>query len=176
MDIRVPSKSAIKLNPVEAALAVVWPDRTFVVQGKPVELQDRPDLQVDAQPEGLELTVSYAVARGDEMCVQHGQPQGIDILIESGAIQGQDVAVVVIRTHDGQKVTTLSRGVDFPDNSLEEARRRGFSSVTAGDIIHERRPEVPSNNWQPYYAPFITREEQIKGAVVDGLRELTLDF
>ncbi len=175
MQVRTPSKSSVKIEAVTAALAEVWPDRTFDVMGLPVELQDRADLQVDAQPEGLELTVSYANARGDEMCRQHGQPTGIDILIESGAIDGQDVAVIVIRTHDGKKVTSLSQGIDFPAGTLDEARRRGFASVTAGDIIHEQRPDVPSNNWHPFYPPFVTREEQIKGAVVEGLRELTFD-
>lgn len=176
MQVRTPSKSSVKRNAIVAALAEVWPGRTFDVLGLPVELQDRTDLQVDSQPEGLELTVSYAEARGDEMCAQHGQSSGIDILIESGAIDGQDVAVVIIRTHDGKKITTLSRGIDFPAGALEEARRRGFARVTAGDIIHEWRDEVPSNNWQPFYPPYITREEQIRQAVVEGLRELTFDL
>jgi non-canonical (house-cleaning) NTP pyrophosphatase len=172
MLVRIPSKSNVKRSPVEAALTEVWPNRTFEIRCLPVELQDRPDLSFNAQPEGLELTVSYAEARGDEMCAQHGHTQGIDVLVESGVILGQDVAVVVIRTHDNQKVTTLSQGIDFPDGCLEEARRRGFKHVTVGDVVHERHPEAPSNNWQPLYPPYITREEQIRRAVVEGLREL----
>jgi hypothetical protein len=138
----------------------------------PVELQARPDLRINAQPEGELQTVRYARERMHEMCRQYGDTTGIDISIESGAIEGMDVAVVLLRMADGKERVVLSQGVAFPEGTLEEARRRGFKSTTAGDVIHELFANVPANSWQAYFPPNISRETQIADAVEKGLRLL----
>lgn len=134
----------------------------------PVELQVRPDLSVNAQPEGEQETVGYARERWREMCLEHGPTTGIDISIESGAIGNLDVAVVILYSH-GNEVVVLSRGIAFPPGVLEEARARGFKTTTAGDIIHERFSHIPSNNWHVHFPPYKSREDQIVEAVVSGL-------
>lgn len=170
-NVRIPSTSGVKREAVEEALKAVWPNDQFTIQCHAVELQDRPDMSVDAQPEGRELTIRYAQERGDELKRQQGETEFIDVLIESGAIDGRDVAVVIIRTHKGEEKVILSEGVPFPQGTLEEARRVGFKTTTAGDIIHERWPSIPSNSWQQYFWPGLSRKEQIRNAVIEGLQQ-----
>lgn len=170
--VRCPSGSAVKINAIKRALAVVRPEEEYEVQGLPVELQARQDMQINAQPEGEEQTTRYARERLLEMCRQHGDTPGIDISIESGAIEGVDVAVILLRTVKGEEEIVLSQGIPFPEGTLEEARRRGFKLTTAGDVIHELFPDVPANSWQVYFPPNVSRETQIVEAVEKGLRLL----
>lgn len=168
--VRCPSSSAVKLNAIKKALGIVLPNEEFNLQGLPVELQARPDLSINAQPEGEEETVGYARERWHEMCRQHGVPTNLDISIESGAINGRDVAATALYSSQGDEVIVLSEGITFPVGTLEEARRRGFKTTTAGDIVHERFPGIPSNSWQQYFSPYKSREEQITEAVVNTLQ------
>lgn len=171
MVIRCPSSSSIKLDAIREALQATHPDELFDIQGLPVELQDRSDMTVNAQPEGRDETVKYARLRLREMQRQHGPATGLDIGIESGAIDGFDVTAVVLDSALGEVAMALSQGIMFPEDSLEEAQRRGFKTTTAGDIIHERHPDIPSNNWQEHFPPYISRREQIRDAVIDALRQ-----
>lgn len=170
--IRCASGSAVKLNAIKKAWASLRLQEKLKVVGLPVELQDRPDFDVNAQPEGREQTITYARHRMQEMHRQHGGPIGVDISIESGAIEGVDVAVVLLCSPDGKEAIAFSSGIAFPQGTLEEARRRGFKATTAGDIIHERFPEVPANNWQAHFPPHTSREDQIAEALKDGLLTL----
>jgi len=167
--VRCPSGSPVKLDAIRGALTMVLPDKEIDLQGLPVELQARHDFAVNAQPEGQEETIGYARERWHEMCRQHGAPVDLDISIESGAIGGLDVAVVALYSARGDEIIILSEGIAFPAGSLDEARRRGFKTTTAGDVIHEQYPHVPSNSWQAHFPPHKSREDQIKGAVLDGL-------
>lgn len=168
---RSPTGSELKLAAIREALATVWPWIKFEVQAKPVELQARPDLGINAQPEGGAQTQSYVRARWREMCRQHGLVPDLDIVVESGAIDGLDVAVVGIYLPAGNEVIKMSRGIPFPDGTLEEARRRGFKTTTAGDIIHERWGHIPANDWQVHFPPHVARKDQIREAVEAGLRD-----
>lgn len=173
--VRCPSSSAIKLAAIKTALAAVWPELEYDLRGLPVELQARDDLQIDAQPEGRERTVAYARERMFEMHRRYDDTPGLDISIESGAIDGRDVAVVFLRSAtDGEEIV-FSVGIPFPEGSLEEARRRGFKTTTAGDVIHERYQDVPANSWQVHFSPFVSREAQIAEAIENGLRRLSAD-
>jgi non-canonical (house-cleaning) NTP pyrophosphatase len=169
MLVRCPSSSKVKREAIEKSFRSIFPGRRCDLQSLPVELQSRADLRVNAQPEGEALTTSYADNRWYEMCKKHGPTTGFDVIVESGAIDGKDVVVVVICTSN-RRIVTLSRGVPFPPGTLEEARRRGFKTVTAGDIIHEQMPEVPNNHWHRFFPPGITREEQIREAIIQNLR------
>lgn len=172
--VRCPSASAVKIEAVRGGLDAVWPGQNFEIQGLPVELQDRADLQINAEPEGLEQTINYARARWQEMCKQHGVTPWLDISIESGAIEGFDVAVIALFTSIGKEAIAISEGVPIPNGTLEEARRRGFKTTTAGDIIHERWPHIPANSWQEHFPPYLSRQQQIQDAIIDGLRSLKL--
>lgn len=171
--VRCPSSSAIKLNAIRKALENQWAGQSFELRGLPVELQARPDMQINAQPEGKEQTTKYARERLIQMCREHGNALGLDIGIESGAIGNLDVAVIVLRTASGEEVTVLSRGIPFPSGTLEEARRGGFKTTTAGDIIHKKFPNVPANNWHGYFPPGISRDAQIRTAIKEGLGKIT---
>lgn len=170
--VRSPSKSTIKLDAIMHACVAVNPGLTIEVLGLPVELQDRPDMDINAQPIGKEQTIEYARARWREMCRRHGPTTDLDIVIESGAIDGLDVAVVAIYTADGSEIIVLSEGISFPDGALEEALRRGAKTTTAGDIIHERWSHIPANNWHEYFFPNVSRMQQIQSAIERGLRQL----
>ena len=171
--VRCPSSSPVKITAIRRALAAALPEREFEVLALPVELQDRPDLEINAQPEGEEQTVQYVHQRRAEMCRQHGDsPAALDITIESGAIDGMDVAVVMLQ-HGNQEVIVQSVGVPFPIGTLEAARERGCATTTAGDIIHEWY-QLPANNWHESFPPGISRQMQICNAVIDGLHRLQL--
>lgn len=172
MIIRSPSSSPVKIEAIRLALDVLHLGQPFDVQGLPVELQDRSDLSIHAQPEGHDETIAYARERLRQMHALHGPTPGLDIGIESGAIDALDVACVVVHTRLGEAALALSEGVAFPAGSLEAARARGFKSTTAGDIIHEQHPNIPANNWQEYFPPYISRQQQIQGAIVTALRML----
>lgn len=171
--VRCPSKSAIKLDAIRQAFAVVDPSLAIKVEGSPVELQDRPDMSINAQPVGKGQTIEYARARWREMCQQHGPTTDLDIVIESGAIYGFDVAVVIIHAANGNEIVVLSEGIKFPDDTLEEALKRGAKTTTAGDIIHERCSHIPANNWHEYFIPYVSRRQQIQSAIERGLRQIT---
>ena len=170
MVVRCPSGSSVKLEAIRGALDATYPDQEFEIQGLPVELQDRDDLEVNAQPEGADETTYYARLRLLEMSKQYGPTTGVDIAIESGAIEDQDVACIVLCNAVGNIAVGLSEGIPFPEYSLDEARKRGFKSTTAGDIVHEMYPAIPANSWQEHFPPFITRQQQIQDAIVQILR------
>ncbi len=169
MIIRCPSSSTVKINAIIEALGTVRPGEDFDIQKLPVELQDRDDLQIKAQPEGDEEIVGYARTRLEEMCRQYGPAPGLDIGIESGAVEGADVAAVVLGSAVGEIAVALSLGIPFPSGSLDEAHRRGFKTTTAGEIIHEQHPDIPANSWQEYFPPYISRQQQLRDAIVDAL-------
>ena len=100
MVIRCPSASKIKLNAINAVLRDIYTNRDFTIHSFPVELQDRDDLDINAEPEGKEQTLRYARERLRQMCLQQGPTPGIDISIESGIINGYDVACVVVKNQE----------------------------------------------------------------------------
>lgn len=170
--VRVASSSKVKLDASRSAMATLGRHLSTFVHGFPVELQDRRDLQFNAQPEGREEIIRYTLAREAEMCRMHGTVSYLDIVVESGAIEGMDVAVVALFMPERQEHIILSQAIAFPKGSLDEARRRGFKTTTAGDVIHERMPSIPANDWQKYVTPFMSRQQQISDAIVRGLREM----
>ena len=137
MVIRCPSASKIKLSAINDALREASKNRDFQVYSFPVELQDRDDLNINAEPEGREQTLEYARERLKQMRLEKGPTSGIDISIESGIVNGSDVACIVINNNNGEEVITWSQGVSIPEGALEEARKRGLKTTTVGDIIHE---------------------------------------
>ncbi len=172
MIIRCPSGSEIKLSAINAALREVYADNDFKVTSFPVELQGRSDLDINAEPEGKEQTLEYARERLRQMCLQHGPTPGIDISIESGIIDGLDVACVVISTQNGESALSWSQGVTVPEGALEKARARGLKTTSVGDIIHEKHPEIPANNWEGSFPPYISRQQQIQAAVISALHRM----
>lgn len=167
--VRCPTSSSVEIDAVMEALAVVWPNETVDLQSLPVELQSRPDRVVNAQPEGFTQTTSYARERLQEMCRLHGPTPDLDISIESGAIDNLDVAVVIITDVDGNETIWTSEGVAFPPGTLELARMSGFATTTVGDIIHERWPDIPSDDWQAHFPPYLSRQELIRDTIIRGL-------
>jgi non-canonical (house-cleaning) NTP pyrophosphatase len=172
MIIRCPSGSEIKLSAINAALREVYADKDFQVTSFPVELQDRSDLDVNAEPEGKEQTLKYARERLRQMYLRHGPTSGIDISIESGIIDGLDVACVIITTKNGESALVWSQGVAVPEGAFEEARARGLKTTSVGDIIHEKHPAIPANNWEGSFPPYVSRQQQIQTAVISALLQM----
>lgn len=182
---RVASGNNCKATGTSLGLTAAGETNTDVTKCR-VELQDRPGLRVNAQPIGYEQTLAYAQARMDTMIAEFGpNPEGYDFSVESGAIRlGRDgtvipdntdsdeklvdVAIVLIRNRNGREYTGVSAGVPFPEGTLEEAIRRGVKTTTAGDVIAERFPGVPSGTWQEHFGG-LSRERQIADAVETGI-------
>lgn len=164
------SASRLKLTGIESGF---WLERGEGVraQGYAVDLPQRDDLEINEQPEGFEQTLAYARARDEAMVAAHPEvKQGIRFSIESGAIDGMDVAIVLAYVGDKEFVAK-SHPLPFPEGSLEEARRRGFKTTTAGMVIHEWQPAIPANNWQEYLT-VMSRPQQIAGAVRQVLQQI----
>jgi non-canonical (house-cleaning) NTP pyrophosphatase len=174
MIIRCPTRSEIKLKAVTSAIKEVLGKNDCQVQSFPVELQDRVDLDVNAEPVGRVQTLKYARERIKQMRLQQGPMIGIDISIESGIIDGFDVACVIVNTIYGETSLVWSQGVKVPDGALEEATARGLKTTTVGDIIHEWYPEIPADDWQGSYSPFITRQQQIQDALIKSLQKIDI--
>ena len=138
----------------------------------PVELQDRDDLNINAEPEGREQTLEYARERLKQMRLEKGPTSGIDISIESGIVNGSDVACIVINNNNGEEVITWSQGVSIPEGALEEARKRGLKTTTVGDIIHEKNPKISAKDWHANFPPYISRQHQIRDAIVVSLHQI----
>ena len=77
MIIRSPSSSPVKIEAIRLALDDVRPGQSFDILGLPVELQDRSDLLINAQPEGRDETIAYARERLRHMHAQHGPAPGL---------------------------------------------------------------------------------------------------
>lgn len=184
---RIASASGCKFTGTSQGLAAADEADTEVAKC-PVELQDRADMEINAQPIGYDQTVAYAKARMDTMIEEYGpNATGFDFAVESGAIRlapdgsvvpnnveaGNwplvDVAIVLIRDSRGREYVQASAGVMFPEGTLEEAIRRGVKTTTAGDVIAEWHEGVPSGTWQAHFFPQLPREKQIADAVAAGL-------
>lgn len=180
--VNVASDKPVKIEAVRQALSELFPDVDFQIRPCAVRLEEREGLDVNAQPEGEAQTSMYAMMRLSEMIEQYGRAD-LNIAIESGAIDGQDVAVIVIESARGRRAKHLlfSEAVPFPTlpnaagemvNTLEEARKRGFKTTTAGKIIQELRPDIPHDAWQEHFESVsgrkLTRVQQIKEALVNG--------
>jgi len=185
--VRCPSKSGVKIAAIKMAFDELG-ITDYEIKGLPVELQSREDLMVNAQPIGYSQTLLYASNRLGAMWGQYHpeNSRGYDISIESGAIKlnpsGElipdeveadcrplDVAVVVIHDFSHPAYIGHSVGVPFPEGTLEEAIRRGVKDTTAGDVIAEKFPDVPSGSWQEHFFPALSREKQIADAVKAGI-------
>lgn len=183
---RIASANDCKVTGTNQGLTAASEADTEVIKC-PVELQDRPDLEFNAQPYGYNQTVAYAKARLDAMIEEHGtNTSGYDFAVENGAImlngEGKvipdeskkpgeiyDVAIVLIRDRNGRERIQASAGVMFPEGTLEEAEYRGFKTTTAGDVIAEWHEGVPSDTWQRHFFPQLPREKQIADTVTAGL-------
>lgn len=171
MIIRCPSGSSIKLAAIQTAIKELHDGSNYEVQNFPVELQDRQDLDVNAEPVGKEQTLEYARERLKQMQRAHGTTPGIDISIESGIIDGFDVACVVLSDTSGEVAFEWSQGIAVPEGAFEEAKAKGLKTTSVGDIIHEKDPTIPANNWQASFPPYIARQQQIQTAIVSLLRQ-----
>lgn len=171
MVIRCPSSSPIKLEAIRAAIRELYGQSGYEIQSFPVELQDRQDLTVNAEPFGKEQTLAYARERLKQMRRQHGTAPGLDISIESGIINGFDVACVIFSNKSGEVAFAWSRGVAVPNGAFEEAQAKGLKTTSVGDVIHEKDPSIPANDWQASFPPYISRQQQIQNAIISLFKD-----
>ena len=93
---------------------------------------------VPKQPEGEQILNG---ARNRALAVHREFPNAFAIAVENGLRRTEfntvDVAVVVIIAPDGSESIAESEAVPFPAHVVDEARRRGFDNVTAGQVLSE---------------------------------------
>jgi non-canonical (house-cleaning) NTP pyrophosphatase len=171
MIIRCPSSSPIKLGAIQAAIREFYDEDNYEIQSFPVELQNRQDLRVNAEPIGKDQTLEYARERLKQMSLQYGPTLGIDISIESGIIDGFDVACVVFSDRSSEVAFDWSQGIAVPEGALEEAQAKSLKSTSVGDIIHEKNPAIPANDWQASFPPYISRQQQIQTIIISLLKQ-----
>lgn len=134
----VGSRSELKLAAVRAALKRAR--RHAVVIGASTESD------VPVQPTEGETEIG---ARTRARFAQLAQPGSWSVGIENGLFRKRkrwlDKAVVVLRAPDGREWTAESKAVAFPDDAVEEARKRGFDVTTAGTVLAERTGGDPTD-------------------------------
>jgi len=174
MTIRCATASAVKLDAVRDAVVAVWGPGEYEILGLPVELQARPDFDVNAQPIGMEQTLQYARERRRQLRRDYGPGDAtvLDISIESGFLDNMDVVVAVLYPGEGDEIVVVSDGIEAPAECVEDAVRLGLKTTTVGDVIHRLYPQIPANDWQGHFPPFMSRRQQISQAVERGLQQL----
>lgn len=133
MKIVVASQSAIKLDAVRAAAAALGIEADIVGVKAPSRVAE--------QPVGVETEIG---ARNRCRFAMEAMP-GADlyIAIENGIFPKRggdylDKAFVLAVSASGLESTVYSSAVTFPDASVAEARARGFSTTTVGQVMAEQ--------------------------------------
>lgn len=170
--IRVASTSKHKIEAVEAAAKAVFPNRQIRIHGV------KAPSEIDEQPIGGEMTILGARNRLAAALEGITDEDHIDYVVsmESGLFGGPkrfiDKAVVIVRSLPrGRERVFVSSGVVFPNTAVDEARKRGFATVTAGSIIAEQNPNVDGTDPHSFLTKGrMTRKAQLTRAVVRALR------
>jgi len=129
--IKLGSTSAHKLEALKEACVRI---------GIEVEIAGSPaESKINAQPYGFDETYKGAMNRARNTQLENSQATAVGI--ENGIVpigdRFVDLAVVVVLTSDGQSFVGTSAGIEFPKETVEEARKRGFETTTAGDVMAE---------------------------------------
>ena len=108
--------------------------------GKEVEINfSSAESEINAQPYGFDEI--YRGARNRAINSQTDDIKALKIGIENGIIPVDDkfidLAIVVVLLPSGESFVGTSAGIEFPKEAVEEARSRGFETVTVGNIIAE---------------------------------------
>ncbi|HYD93641.1 MAG TPA: DUF84 family protein [Candidatus Paceibacterota bacterium] len=134
----VTSGSAIKINTAAKALSNLFPNRTFNVSG--VKVPSGVDEQPvgDMTEQGALNRLANARAGQDEVARAETAVVSIENGIFETADGWEDRAIAVIQLPNGKPIAHISRGVSFPTEAVEEARRRGFKEHTVGSVLVEQ--------------------------------------
>ncbi len=130
MEFALSSTSILKANGVQAALDIL--------HYGPLDHTTESDSGVPPQPKEDEIETG---ARNRALAAHRKFPNAFAIGIENGLrrtpFNTVDVAVVVVIAPDGSESVAESEAVVFPAHIVDEARRRGFDKVTAGQVLAE---------------------------------------
>lgn len=174
----VASGSAIKIELVRKALQKLFPSRSFTVEGV------KAPSGINEQPIGSETEqgARSRLLKAQEIFTEnHTDIETAYFSIESGLFEAspgewEDRAVVVIGLPDGRTFSSISVGVHFPTDAVEEARQLegGFAQHTVGSVIakHFAEQGIEVDKQDPQTAltgGAMTREMQIMGAVEQAL-------
>lgn len=128
---------------------------------------------VNSQPYGLEETNRGALnrAEGAQMC----DPNSVAVGIENGLIllgdAHVDLAVVVVLLPSGEKIIGTSTGIQFPNDAVEAARKAGFSSTTAGQIIAQETGASSTDPHSTLTSGYVKRQDALTDALIGVLSQ-----
>ncbi len=174
----VTSGSAIKINTVAKALAALFPNHPFNVSGVKVASG------VDEQPVGA-MTEQGALNRLANARAEQDESARSEtavISIENGIFETpdgwEDRAIAVIQLPNGKPIAHMSRGVPFPTEAVEEARKRGFAEHTVGSVLveHYAQKGIALDKQDPHTTLTngeFTREAQMIEALTGALAKAT---
>jgi inosine/xanthosine triphosphatase len=135
------------------------------------------DSGINEQPVRLDETFKGALTRAEGAHKQ--SPDSTAIGIESGIFRfGEqnshtlDLAIVVLITEDGRKIVTTSSGVEFPQQCVEEAGRRGFDTTSVGSVVTEQFGGDPTDPHSVLTDNKVTRTMTLVDAIVVALRQI----
>ncbi len=128
------------------------------------------------QPVGFDETLAGALTRGTTAQTQ--KPEAVAIGIESGIFRfgatpiTLDIAVIVVLTNDGRQIITTSEGIQFPEEYVRIAEKRGFKTTTVGSVITEHLGGDPTDPHSVLTKSKVTRTKTLVDALVIVLRQL----
>lgn len=169
MKIAVGTENKVKLDAVKRGFEKAgFTDFTVVGVNVPSGISE--------QPFGETETLLGAKNRAQRTLDSYSDAD-IVIGIESGIMEDNcDLAIIYCLTEpEGYKIEhkKLSDKVQFPSESVEEARKRGFETVTVGQVMEEQG--VVNNNKDPHLTlTGISRTVYLTEAITDLARDVKL--
>ncbi len=123
--------------------------------------------EINAQPYGFDETYRGAMNRAKN--TQTKNPKTVKIGIENGIVpigdKFVDLAVVVVLVPNSESFIGTSAGIDFPREVVEEARKRGFETTTAGDVMAETMGASKTDPHSTLTGDKISRKEILVEAI-----------
>lgn len=171
----VGTTSKQKLAAVEQVMGEIYPEGKFEIKGV------KADSQINKQPVGHEETLQGALNRLAETKELIGST-GFDLIItmENGIfpvkignnIHWFDFCWVIGEDNLGNQALAHSTGLEFNQDYVKEALRRGFDTTTVGSVISELTGTDSANPHSDLTNKLISRAEILRQSIKTVLGQL----
>jgi hypothetical protein len=177
MHVDVASLSEIKLGTIDEAADLIF-SYYVTIEGHNISSDD------DEQPaNGVTLRAVKRRLVNLEKRVGNPKRGNILLVIESGIFRRInedmnelawfDKAIVLALLPNGERICRVSQSILFPENAVNEARKRGFKTTLVGDVLAELNPGCNPKDPQSFLTDgTFPRKEQLLEPLIKIFEEL----